>query len=566
MLKRRHTMAISLAPEKLKRYKDIALLLIKYGSKDIVKTAGTDDTMLEDEIVSGDIKKGDPEQLAHDLEELGPTFIKLGQLLSTRPDFLPQPYLDALTRLQDNVKPFPYEDVETIVQDELGVRISKAFMEFNPEPMAAASLGQVHKARLRDGRAVAVKVQRPGIRETILNDLGALNDIAETLDRHTDTGRRYSFQNILGEFKKALLQELDYRQEAQNLIKLGHNLERYPDIIVPQPVEDYSTSKVLTMDYVRGTKVTSLSPLAYIDLDGKKLARELFEAYLDQVLIDGFFHADPHPGNVFITDDHKVALIDLGMVARVDPEVRESLLKLLLYVSDGRGKDAAEISKSLGTPLVDFNEEKFTQEVIEFVARSHDATLEQIKVGRVVVELTRIAANNGIRTPSELTMLGKTLLNLDQIGRTLDPEFNPNEVIREHADVILRRHFFRKASPGNIFSSLLEVNELLQKFPSRLNTIMDALANNRFQLKIDAIDDLRLMENLQKIANRIAMGIVLGALIIGAALMMRVTSPFTILGYPGIAIVMFLAAAAFGFALVISIFLRDEWGRKRPRH
>ncbi|HEX2869046.1 MAG TPA: AarF/ABC1/UbiB kinase family protein [Ignavibacteriales bacterium] len=558
-------MAISLSPEKLKRYKDIAMLLIKYGSKDIVKTAGTDDTMLEDEIVSGDIKKGDPEQLAHDLEELGPTFIKLGQLLSTRPDFLPQPYLDALARLQDNVKPFAFEEVEHIVQDELGARISKAFMEFNPEPMAAASLGQVHKARLRDGRRVAVKVQRPGIRETILNDLGALNDIAETLDRHTDTGRRYSFHDILGEFKKALLQELDYRQEAQNLIKLGQNLERYADIIVPQPVEDYSTSKVLTMDYVRGTKVTSLSPLAYIDLDGKKLARELFEAYLDQVLIDGFFHADPHPGNVFITDDHKVALIDLGMVARVDPEVRESLLKLLLYVSDGRGKDAAEISKSLGTPLQDFNEEKFTQEVTEFVARSHDATLEQIKVGRVVVELTRIAANNGIRTPSELTMLGKTLLNLDQIGRTLDPEFNPNAVIREHADVILRRHFFRKASPGNIFSSLLEVNELVQKFPSRLNTLMDALANNRFQLKIDAIDDLRLMENLQKIANRIAMGIVLGALIIGAALMMRVNSPFTILGYPGIAIVMFLAAAAFGFMLVINIFLRDEWGRRRPR-
>ncbi|MGE5432267.1 MAG: ABC1 kinase family protein [Syntrophomonadaceae bacterium] len=558
-------MAISLSPEKLKTYKDIAVLLIKYGSKDIVKTTGSDDTMLEDEIISGDIKKGDPEQLAHDLEELGPTFIKLGQLLSTRPDFLPQPYLDALSRLQDNVKPFPFEEVEQIVQDELGVRISKGFAEFNPEPIAAASLGQVHKAKLRDGRSVAVKVQRPGIRETILNDLGALNDIAETLDRHTDTGRRYSFQNILGEFKKALLQELDYRQESQNLIKLGQNLERYPDIIVPQPVDDYSSSKVLTMDYVKGTKVTSLSPLANLELDGKKLARELFEAYLDQVLIDGFFHADPHPGNVFITDDHKIALIDLGMVARVDPEMRESLLKLLLYVSDGRGKDAAEISKSLGTPLHDFDEEKFTQEVTEFVARSHDATLEQIKVGRVVVELTRIAANNGIRTPSELTMLGKTLLNLDQIGRTLDPEFNPNEVIREHAESILRRHFFRKASPGNLFSSLLEVNELVQKFPSRLNSVMDALANNRFQLKIDAIDDVRLTENLQKIANRIAMGIVLGALIIGAALMMRVNSTFTIMGYPGIAIIMFLAAAAFGFALVINIFMKDEWRERKSR-
>ncbi|MGE5399523.1 MAG: ABC1 kinase family protein [Ignavibacteriales bacterium] len=557
-------MAISLQPEKLKRYKDIATLLIKYGRKNIMQSANADDSILEEEIVSGDTAEGDPEQLAHDLEELGPTFIKLGQLLSTRPDFLPQPYLDALARLQDNVKPFSYEEIEEIVQNELSVRISKGFLEFDPVPMAAASLGQVHKAVLRDGRAVAVKVQRPGIRETILQDLGALEDIAGTLDKHTDTGRRYSFLNILHEFKKALLQELDYKQEAQNLIRLGNNLTRYEDIIVPQPISDYSSSKVLTMDYVRGKKVTSLSPLATLDLDGKKLAEELFKAYLDQVLIDGFFHADPHPGNVFITDNHKIALLDLGMVARIDPEVRESLLKLLLFISNGRGRDAAQVSKELSTQLEDFNEQKFTQEITEFVAQSHDATLEQIKVGRVVVELTRIAARNGVRTPSELTMLGKTLLNLDQIGQTLDPEFNPNEVIRRHAETILRQHFFQKISTGNIFSSLLEVNELVQKLPSRLNSLFDNLANNNFRLKIDAIDDLRLMENLQKIANRIAMGIVLGALIIGAALMMHVSSTFNILGYPGLAMIMFLLAAAFGFALVINIFLNDEWRRKKP--
>lgn len=557
-------MAISLQPEKLKRYKDIATLLIKYGRKNIMQSANADDSILEEEIVSGDTAEGNPEQLAHDLEELGPTFIKLGQLLSTRPDFLPQPYLDALARLQDNVKPFSYEEIEEIVQNELSVRISKGFLEFDPVPMAAASLGQVHKAVLRDGRAVAVKVQRPGIRETILQDLGALEDIAGTLDKHTDTGRRYSFLNILHEFKKALLQELDYKQEAQNLIRLGNNLTRYEDIIVPQPISDYSSSKVLTMDYVRGKKVTSLSPLATLDLDGKKLAEELFKAYLDQVLIDGFFHADPHPGNVFITDNHKIALLDLGMVARIDPEVRESLLKLLLFISNGRGRDAAQVSKELSTQLEDFNEQKFTQEITEFVAQSHDATLEQIKVGRVVVELTRIAARNGVRTPSELTMLGKTLLNLDQIGQTLDPEFNPNEVIRRHAETILRQHFFQKISTGNIFSSLLEVNELVQKLPSRLNSLFDNLANNNFRLKIDAIDDLRLMENLQKIANRIAMGIVLGALIIGAALMMHVSSTFNILGYPGLAMIMFLLAAAFGFALVINIFLNDEWRRKKP--
>ncbi len=239
---------------------------------------------------------GHPEALAHDLEEMGPTFIKLGQLLSTRPEFLPQSYLDALARLQDKVKPFRADAVEEIVSSELGVRLSKGFLEFDLEPIAAASLGQVHKARLRDGRLVAVKVQRPGIRKMIREDLDALEDIASSLDRHTEIGRRAAFLEMLKEFRRTLFAELDYRQEAQNLIRLGKNLERYERLIVPQPVEDYTTSRVLTMDYVRGTKITSFSPLARLEMDGKVLADDLFKAYLDQVLVDGFFHADPHPG------------------------------------------------------------------------------------------------------------------------------------------------------------------------------------------------------------------------------------------------------------------------------
>ncbi|MGE5498921.1 MAG: ABC1 kinase family protein [Syntrophothermus sp.] len=552
-------MAFSLSPDRLKRYRDIASLLLKYGSMDMVKNASSGDMLLEDEIISGDTHDDTPQQFAKDLEELGPTFIKLGQLLSTRPDFLPPSYIEALTRLQDKVEPFTYEEVESIIQAELNVRISKAFQEFERTPIAAASLGQVHRAVMRNGKRVAVKVQRPDIRDTIIKDLEALNDIATALDKHTDAGRRYAFQDILGEFKKSLMLELDYTQESQNLIKLNENLQQYENIIVPQPVMDYCTSKVLTMDYVRGTKVTSLSKLARLELDGRVLADELFRAYLDQVLVDGFFHADPHPGNVFITDTHKIALIDLGMIARIDPDTREDLLKLILYIADGRGREAAVISRKMGTVLTDFNEEKFTAEVAEFVARSQDLTLKQIEVGRVVVELTRIAANNGIRTPSEFTMLGKALLNLDQIGRTLDPDFNPNQVIKDHADAIFRKHLLKKVSPGNIFSSLLEVNELMQKLPGRLNIITDNLAQNKLQIKVDAIDDESLMANLQKIANRITVGLILAALIIGAALMMRVGSTFTILGYPGLAMLMFLVAAIVGFALVFNILLKDEW-------
>ncbi len=259
---------VSLKPNYLKRYKDIVSLLIRHGQAEWFQVSGLDQAFLDDEMRSEEPTEDDPAQLARDLEALGPTFIKLGQLLSTRPDLLPQPYLDALSRLQDEVEPFPYEAVQEIILEELGMRISQAFRSFEPEPIAAASLGQVHRAKLCNGRVVAVKVQRPGIRQMILEDLEAFNEIATLIDQHTDIGRRYAFEDMLDEFRKALLRELDYRREAQNLVRLAENLDRYPNIVVPLPIEDYTTSKVLTMEYVAGTKITDLGPLALLEIDG----------------------------------------------------------------------------------------------------------------------------------------------------------------------------------------------------------------------------------------------------------------------------------------------------------
>src|SRR5436305_1474088 len=262
-------MALSLKPEHLKRYTDIARLLIQHGRSDLAKTMEVD--LPEDE-VAAEAVAGDPEKLARDLEALGPTFIKLGQLLSTRSDLLPAPYLDALARLQDKIEPFSFAEVEEIVSSELGVRLSKAFEEFESEPLAAASLGQVHRARMRDGRQVAVKVQRPGIQKVILEDLEAFEQIAGVVDRHTDVGRRFAFRDMLDEFRKTLLRELDYRREAQNLTLLATNLKEYHRLVIPRPIEDFTTSRVLTMEYVKGTKITDLSPLARIDVDGRVLA------------------------------------------------------------------------------------------------------------------------------------------------------------------------------------------------------------------------------------------------------------------------------------------------------
>src|SRR3954447_5817717 len=474
-------MGISLKPQHLTRYRQIAWLLAKYGRSDLVKSSGLEETLQAEERVTPK-EKAKAEELAGDLEQLGPTFVKLGQLLSTRVELMPQAYIEALTRLQDKVEPFPFDEVEKIVANELGVRLSKAFSEFEPTPMAAASLGQVHKARLRNGRQVAVKVQRPAIRERMIEDLDALDEIAEFLDSHTEFGKRYEFGKMLEEFRRSLLRELDYRQEAGNLTAIREHLQEFERIVVPEPIMDYTTSRVLTMEYVHGKKITDLSPLGRMEFDGDALAEELFRAYLKQILVDGFFHADPHPGNVFLTDDYRIALIDLGMVGRIMPRLQEDLLQLLLAVAEGRGEEAAQTAVKIGQPKPEFDETEFTRRVSEIVAVQKSATVEQMQVGRLVLEVTTVAAETNIRVPQEMTMLGKTLLNLDQVGRALEPQFDPNASIRRHAAQILQQRVLKSLSPGNLFSGVLELKDVVQRLPARLNRFFDALANNEFKV------------------------------------------------------------------------------------
>ncbi len=553
-------MGISLRPENLKRFKDIAVLLIKYGRSDLIKTTGFEEVILDDAPSADSSVAPNADELAKDLEAMGPTFVKLGQLLSSRADLLPTPYLDALARLQDSVEPFSFGEVETAVTSELGGRLSKAFAEFDSEPIAAASLGQVHRAVMRGGRSVVVKVQRPNIRDQIAKDFDALSELAEFLDNHTATGKRYEFTRVLGELRKNLLRELDYRIEARNLETVGRNLKDIDLIVVPSPIEDYTTSRVLTMEHIRGKKITELSPLAKIELDGGVLAEQLFRAYLQQILVDGLFHADPHPGNVFLTNDNEIALIDLGMVGQILPEHQDNLIQLLLAISEGIGDKAAEFTRRLGEPRNGFDETQFTQEVSDLVARHQGANLEQIDAGRVVLEITRISGHAGFRLPAEFTMVAKTLLNLDQVVHILDPTFDPKASIRENALEILEQRLTKNVSPAALLRAVVEAKTLIEKLPGRVNRFLDALAHNELSVKVDAIDEKRLLEAFQKIANRITVGLVIAALIVGAALLNRVETTFRIFGYPGLAMIFFLIAAFMGFWLVINIVFYDKSG------
>jgi predicted unusual protein kinase regulating ubiquinone biosynthesis (AarF/ABC1/UbiB family) len=556
-------MGMSLKPEHLRRYKDCAWLLFKYGRGDLVKRAGLSELMpAEPEEMAK--PPAEAEELAADIEKLGPTFIKLGQLLSTRPDIVPPSYARALVRLQDDVAAFPFAEVERIVTEELGVRLSKAFSFVDEAPLAAASIAQVHRARLRDGREVVLKVQRPGIRERVLDDLEALSDIARFLVEHTEFGSRYDADQLFEQFRKSLLRELDFRQEAMHLMSLARNLREIEEICVPEPVLGYSTSRVLTMEFIGGTKITSLSPLARMELDGERLADALFRAYLKQMLRDGLFHADPHPGNVFVVNG-RIALIDLGMVAHVTPALQDRLLQLLLAVADNRSDDAAKTLLLLGELREDADQAAFHRGVADLVAEHQEVRLQRPQVGRAVLMLLKVAAENGIRLPPELAMIGKTLLNLDEIGLTLAPRFDPNAAIRRHAAEITEQQMARDFSLGAFFSTAVDLKNFVQHLPGRVARILDRLADNEFQVKVDAIDEARLMEGMQKVANRISLGLILAALIVGAALLMRVATPFTLFGYPGLAILLFLAAAAGGIALALSILVSDIRTKRKPR-
>jgi ubiquinone biosynthesis protein len=568
---------------KLRKLADIVRLIVRYGGVHLFSHASADPELadvLPDLKVrpAGDVQEqklrptdgkstddhdaaGDPERLADELEALGPTYIKLGQLLSTRGDLLPAPYLTALSRLQNDVKPIPFREVRRIVAAELGRPISKAFREFDREPVAAASLAQVHRARLHDGRRVAVKIQRPTVRAEIDDDLSTLQRVAELLDAHTEFGNKYDFKLTLEQFRKSLLAELDFAAEAQHLALFRQNLRTFDAIVIPEPIASHTTARMLTMEYVRGRKVTEAD--GRTKFDGANLAEQLFSAYLQQMLVDGVFHADPHPGNVLITPDGRLALIDLGMIGHISPALQEQMLKLMLAASEGEADAAADVAIAMSEARKWFDEPTFRRQMSDVILKYRDAPLKEIPVGRVVVDITRIAVENGLRVVPELTLVAKTLLNIDDVGRALDPDFDPNYALRRNASRLIQQRMLQAVSPAHVFTTALETKDFVQQLPARANRILGALAKNDLRFKMEMIDEGNVMDGLQKVANRIALGLVLAALILGAALLMQVHTAFTILGYPGLAMLFFIAAVIGGVWLSATILLTDRTRARR---
>jgi predicted unusual protein kinase regulating ubiquinone biosynthesis (AarF/ABC1/UbiB family) len=550
-------------------YRDLLVLFTKYGRKDFRLSFEPELVVTEttEEPPEPDVKRR-AEAFAKALKDMGPTYVKFGQVLSTRPDIVPPEYIDALEQLQDQIEPFSFAEVEKIVEEDLGVRLSKAFEVFESTPVAAASLGQVHRAVLRDGREVVVKVQRPNVREQVPKDLEVFTDIARTLEEHTDLGRKMNLVASIEQARVTLLNELNYVQEAHNMDVLRENLSDFPQIYIPQVVVDLSSSRVLTTELVKGKKVSKLTPLGMIENNYAELAAVLTRAYLKQICVDGIWHSDPHPGNVFIReidDAPQIVLLDFGMVSRISTEVQDEVVKLLLAISTNRGAEAAEACIRLSEVEEQFEPTRFVREISALVAAVHDRKAQQVNTGQVIFNVLAIAANNDLKAPPELTMLAKTLLNLDGITKKLDPAYDPSTVIRDYAQELMRQKLQQKFHPSNFYPALLDLHQLATDLPRRTREIIDLTAAGRLTFGIKMAQADEFLAGIHKVANRITVGLVIAALLIASSLMMRVPGHFQIFGYPGIAMIGYLIAVIAAVYLIASTLMRDREDRERAK-
>jgi predicted unusual protein kinase regulating ubiquinone biosynthesis (AarF/ABC1/UbiB family) len=542
-----------------RRYADIARLALRHGKRDLLAHAQATD------LLTGDFPAEPPtaeeqraaDALARDLESMGPTFIKLGQLLSTRADLLPRAYLDALSRLQDQVAPFPFAVVEATVMRELGRSVAVAYGSFDPEPVAAASLGQVHRATLSDGAPVAVKVLRPRIREIVREDFDALHRVVAWGQRRSEWVYRFDLLGILEEYRRVIGRELDYRAEAVQLERLGANLRSFPDLIVPQPVATHTTSRVLTMEWVEGRKVTELTLLERRELGGEALAQELFRAYLQQILVDGFFHADPHPGNVLVTLEGRLALLDVGMCAVVPDGSRDHLLRLLVALSEGKGDAVADVAMGVGEATRFFDERRFRRAIRDVVANYSATPAASVKAGRLLLVLGRAAADAGLRMPPEFALFGKTLANLEHVGMTLDPAFDPNDAVQRYANDVFRQHLQEDFAPRSVLSTASELNQLRKALPGRLHRLLE-MTDDGIPVRVQVVDEDKFIRGLNRIANRITVGLLVAALIVSGTMWVDDRSGFTLFGFPGMVIVGYALAAGGALVLVRNVLMRDE--------
>jgi ubiquinone biosynthesis protein len=472
------------------------------------------------------------------LEQLGTTYIKLGQLLSSRPDLLPDVYIEELEKLVDQVPPVPFDQIQRVIAEELPANM---FVSIEPEPIATASIAQVHGALLESGREVIVKVRRPGIEEQIELDLALMRKTAALLERRSERAQLLQANALADELESHLRGELDFVEEANNTEVIAGLLADYEDLVVPQVIRPFVSEKVLVQERIQGRKVDGDHGLAAER--AHELAREFFKAYVYQVTIHGIYHADPHRGNVLLTDGGRLALVDFGLLGRLDDDTRRSLSLLLLAVAQNRADDVADLILGLSHTSLSSDEAGFLQDIRRKLPRYHGRPLAKIKAGEALADLQRISFEYGIGLPTSFALVGKTLAQADSIARILHPELDPIGLLEEDAVEVMLREAEQQLEPNQLLARLYTQLEPLSRMPRRVGHLVDKLETGTLKVGIAPTDLSEFEFALRSTANRIGGAVIVAALLIASALLARVHD------------LRWMAFAGFCFAFALGIYL-----------
>lgn len=500
-----------------------------------------------------------PEVLKKILVELGPFYVKLGQLLSTRPDLLPANYIEALTALQAQVPPVAWTDIEIVITEQLAKPIEQVFKYINPQPIAAGSIGQIHRATLLSGEEVAIKVLRPGIEKIVAQDSALIKVIAD-LVALTEFGQSYDVVNLAEEFIKAVNAELDFTQEGHYTDQLRYNLtqSRWSEpkqLVIPKIYWHLTNSKLLVLEWLEGKQIleadVSRPPTEQaISQRKSEITRILFRSFFQQIYIDGFFHADPHPGNIFYLDDGRVALIDCGMVGRLDPQTQQILTELLLAIVDLDAKRCSQLTIKLSESVVPITLVQLEVDYERMLRKYYNLNLNQINFSEVVYELLQIARRNRIKLPGNLGLFAKSLANLEGTARKFNPDINILEEVKPLLTNILEQQLIGSTPLQTALRTVLDLKSFSLKSPRQIEVLLDGLTSETLNvnLKIRDLDNLR--RSLDNSANRLAFSVIIGSLIIGAAI---VTASAQSRQLTIISTVLFATASFIGLWLVVGI-------------
>jgi len=539
----------------INRYTEIGNVLVKHGFGHFLDEVGL--LRLLNQNKPGKDKQetseGLPYRLRRVLEDLGPTFIKLGQLLSTRTDLLPPEYINQLSKLQEDVLPIKKQDVLNIIERELGNRVELIFQSFDWQPVASASIGQVHKAWLSNGTPVAVKIKRPGIENTIKGDLKIMQQIALVLDRYRNWNKLYNFSGLVSEFSKMILGELDFYQEGENTDKFYFYFQDNDDIIIPKVYWSYTTRQLLTLEYIEGIKLGDPPEVWGKSLiNRQKAAAVLTNSFLDQVFKGGFFHGDPHPGNIAFLPPSKVAYLDFGTIGKLPQDYIDRFSSLLMGMMERDIEGIIDDLSYLGVTSPNVDRTLLRQDIERLHDNYFEVPLSKVNIGKAVEDLLMVCFKHQIRLPTQFSLLARALVNLEGTVSQLDPDFSIALATRPFSRELLKNKLSRDNLKRKLYFHGRKYLRLFERLPDDLTALLSSFSGGELHLKTDIVQLELLLNKLSGMINRLSFSIVLAAIIIGLSFLLQQNIPGLFGGLP-IAEIGLVFAGVMGFWLLVSI-------------